>query len=85
MEHAIPIAEADTFRRRLERELAEVSAAIELVSSGVASRVAVAGIRFGQELADRMQDEARRQGVRVDAQPWPEDAGCDVVVRRIDA
>lgn len=84
MEHAIPVVGVDTLQRRLERELVEVSAAIELVASGVASRVAVAGIRFGQELADRVQDEAARQGVRVDPQPWPEDAGCDVVVRRID-
>lgn len=83
MERTTWPAPGDTTERRLERELTEVAAAIQLVASGVASRVEIAGIRFGQLLAERMRDEATEHGVRLDPEPWPEDAGCDLLVQRL--
>ncbi len=77
------LAGGEALQRRLEREMTEVSAAIDLVAAGVASRVAVAGISFGDEVAARMRAEAERRGVLLDAEPWAEDAGCDVIVRRV--
>ena len=74
----------DETRRRLEREIEEVTAGIALVASGAASRVAVAGMQFGEELIERLHGHAERNGVRLDAEPWPEDRGCDLVIRRID-
>ncbi len=70
--------------RRLAHEHVELTAAIALVASGAATRVAVGGMRFGQLLADRLHDEATRQGVVVATEPWPEDSGGHVVVRRLE-
>jgi hypothetical protein len=74
----------DETRRRLEREIEEVTAGIALVASGSASRVSVSGIRFGEELIERLRGEAERNGIVLVAEPWPEDSGCDLVIRRID-
>ena len=74
----------DETERRLEREIEEVSAGIALIASGGATRVAVSGLRFCEELIERLRGEAERNGVTLRAEPWPEDRGCDVVIRRID-
>ena len=71
-------------RRRLTSEVAEVETAIALVASGSASRITLTGLRFGEQLARRFRGEARLRGLRLDPLPWPEDAGCDLIVRRID-
>lgn len=71
-------------RRRLTSEVTEVQGAIALVASGAASRVTIGGLRFGEQVARRFRADAASKGVRLDPLPWPEDAGCDLVVRRID-
>ena len=65
-------------------EVAEVESAIALVASGQASRVTLTGLKFGEQLARRFRAEARSRGLRLEPLPWPEDAGCDLTVRRID-
>lgn len=70
--------------RRLASEIEDVEAAIELVRSGVASRVTLTGLRFAEAVIERLAREARRQDVVLEPAYWPEDAGCDVVVRRSD-
>lgn len=73
-----------TTAERLEREVRDVEAAIELVRSGAASRVTLAGLRFAEAVLPRLADEVRGEGIAVDPIYWPEDSGCDVTVRRID-
>jgi hypothetical protein len=71
-------------RRRLTSEVAEVEGAIALVASGAASRITLSGLKFGEQVARRFRAEAGAKGIRVEPLPWPEDAGCDLIVRRID-
>jgi hypothetical protein len=42
------------------------------------------GLRFAEAVMERLRDEADRAGVALDPLYWPEDAGCDVDVRRKD-
>jgi hypothetical protein len=42
------------------------------------------GLRFAEAVMERLRDEADRAGVVLDPLYWPEDAGCDVDVRRKD-
>jgi hypothetical protein len=81
-----PSATADPAetRRRLTSEIAEVESAIALVASGSASRITLTGLKFGEQLAHRFQAEARSKGLRLEPIIWPEDEGCDLIVRRID-
>ncbi len=71
-------------RRRLTSEVGEVESAIALVASGSASRITLTGLRFGEAVADRFRAEAGAKGVRLEALPWPDDAGCDLIVGRVD-
>ena len=71
-------------RRRLTSEVAEVEGAIELVASGSASRITLSGLKFGEQLAKRFRIDAQSKGVRLDPILFPEDAGCDLIVGRID-
>jgi hypothetical protein len=71
-------------RRRLTSEVAEVETAIALVASGSAIRITLAGLRFGEQLAERFSAVARSRGIRLEPLPWPDDSGCDLVVRRND-
>ena len=77
-------ADSEETRRRLTSEVAEIEGAIEMVASGSASRVTLAGLKFGEQLAGRFRAEAQSKGVALDPIPFPEDAGCDLIVRRID-
>jgi hypothetical protein len=61
-----------------------VESAIALIASGAASRVTLTGLRFGEELARRFRSTAASNGLRLEPIIWPEDAGCDLIVRRID-
>ena len=70
--------------RRLSSEVAEVESAIALVASGSASRVTLTGLKFGEQVARRFRAHAESEGVRLEPIPWPEDTGCDLIVRRID-
>ena len=70
--------------RHLEQEMAEVEAAIDLVLTGGASSVSLAGLSHGQALAEALRDAAARKGVIVEPiWGWEEDR-CDLVVRRAD-
>ena len=71
-------------RRRLTSEVSEVESAIALVASGSASRITLTGLRFGEAVADRFRADAGSKGIQIEALPWPDDAGCDLIVRRID-
>jgi hypothetical protein len=71
--------------RKLERELAEVAAAIALVRAGRAVGVSLTNLRFGEEVLRQIRARGADSGVRLEPIPWPEDAGCDIDVRRIDA
>ena len=79
-----PDSDPQETRRRLTSEVAEVEGAIALVASGSASRVTLSGLKFGEQVAGRFRVEARSKGVVLEPIPWPEDAGCDLIVRRID-
>jgi hypothetical protein len=57
---------------------------MEMVASGPASRITLSGLKFGEQLAGRFQAEARSKGLQLEPIIWPEDAGCDLIVRRID-
>jgi hypothetical protein len=68
---------------KLAGELADVEASIALVSTGVATRVTLTGMRFGRQVRDRLQPAALRQGITLEASFWPEDDICDVSVAKI--
>jgi hypothetical protein len=70
--------------RRLAAEVADVQGAIALVASGSANSVTIGGLRFGDELARRFEEDARSRGIRLEPILRPADAGCDLVVRRLD-
>jgi hypothetical protein len=72
-------------QRRLASEMAEVEGAIALVASGTASRVTLSGLRFGEPVMASFELVAARAGVLLEPIPWPEDAGCDLIIRRNDA
>ncbi len=76
--------DSEETRGRLASEVAEVESALALVASGAASRVTLTGLRFGEEIARRFRAEAASKGLRLEPIPWPEDSGCDLIVRRID-
>jgi len=74
-----------TAERQLDRELVEVEAAIELVRSGLAPSVTIAGMRHGEAILEARHEAAARVGIAVDAVWGPADGDCDIVVRRIEA
>ena len=69
---------------RLRAECDEVQAAIALVAGGTATRVSLSGLTFGEQLLARLGAEARRAGVALVPSWWPDDAGCDLAVCRVD-
>lgn len=74
----------DQTRRRIAFEVQDVASAIALVASGAATRVTVAGLRFGEQVVARLGAEAASVGVRLEPVFWDDDAGCDVIARKID-
>jgi hypothetical protein len=70
--------------RRLAAEVQEVRGAIVLVASGGASRVTLTGLRFGEELMARFSHHPEAEGIVLEPIFWPDDAGCDLIVRAID-
>jgi len=73
-----------TTAHRLASELREVEAAIALVRSGAATTVSLAGLRFAEPVLRELAAQAERDGIALVPIYWPEDAGCDVTVRRLD-
>ena len=74
----------DPATERLASEVADVRASIALVQSRVAASITLTGLRFSQQLADRLGAGAASQGVRLEASFWPEDDLGDLTVSRID-
>lgn len=68
---------------RLASELADVEASIQLVSTGVASRITLTGLRFGRQVATRLRTSAARRGVDLDASFWSEDTISDILVSQM--
>jgi hypothetical protein len=79
-EHATGSSMAE---ERLATELADVRASIELVSAGVATQVTLTGLRFGRQLAGRLEDQATSLGVELEVSLCLEDTMCDVHVHRV--
>jgi hypothetical protein len=77
-------SDAEVTRRRLAAEIADVQSAIALVATGSANSVTIGGLRFGDEVARRFEADARSRGVRLEPILRPDDAGCDLVVRKLD-
>jgi hypothetical protein len=73
----------DPAAERLASEVTDVEASIALVSSGVATRITLTGLRFGQQLAARLRARAASEGVDLEASFWPEEDGCDLRVSLI--
>ena len=73
-----------TTAERLVSEVRDVESAIAMVRSGSASRVTLTGLRFAEAVLGELAADAQREGITLEPVYWPEDAGCDVVVRRID-
>jgi hypothetical protein len=84
-QHRVPGLDPSIATRRLDIEIREVRAAIALVASGSSPRVRLTGLRFGDELLEGLRDDADRDGVRLVAEPWPDDAGCNLSVEALDA
>lgn len=80
----VPLPDSEETLRRLTSEVTELESAITLVASGQATRVTVSGLRFGEALADRFREEATAKGIHIQPLPWPDDAGCDLMLERID-
>jgi hypothetical protein len=73
----------DLAAEKLAGEVADVEASISLVATGVASQITLTGLRFGQQVADRLAPAAALRGVEVLASFWPEDTVADVHVSRM--
>lgn len=69
---------------RLRSERDDVQAAITLVARGTATRVSLSGLTFGEQLLAQLGPEARLAGVALIPSWWPDDAGCDLAVCRVD-
>ena len=80
----IDMAAATLIEQELEREVTEVETAMALVRSGGARVVSVANLRFGEEVLAQIRADGLDWGVRLEPLPLPEDAGCDLEVRRVD-
>jgi len=72
-----------TAERQLDRELAEVEAAIELVRSGLAPSVTIAGMQHGEAILEARRAAAERAGIAIEGVWGPADGDCDIVVRRL--
>jgi hypothetical protein len=77
-------ADLQETKRRLASEVTEVESAMALVASGSASRITLTGLKFGEQVAARFRPEATARGMVLEPILWPEDVGCDLIVRRID-
>jgi hypothetical protein len=82
--HKPDASASELIARDVEREIAEVMAAIALVRSGRATDVSIANLRFGEEVLRQVKARGADRGVVLEPIPWPEDTGADINVRRID-
>jgi hypothetical protein len=69
--------------RTLDRELAMIQGAIDMVASGGAPRVVLAGMRFGDKLLDEARRRAAAAGVRVVPLWTARSEGADLAIEQI--
>jgi hypothetical protein len=74
--------DSDETRRLIALELRNVTNAIALVASGAATRVTLAGLRFGEQVLAQLGAEAAAVGVSLEPVYWDDDAGCDLIARK---
>jgi hypothetical protein len=70
--------------RTVERELALVQDAIDLVASGRSRRVVVAGLRLGDAILEQARAVARDAGVLVVPLWTTDESGTDIAVERVE-
>jgi hypothetical protein len=70
----------DPATERLASEVADVRASIAMIRSGVATNITLTGLRFSQQLAERLGAAAAAQGVLLEASFWPEEENGDLHV-----
>lgn len=68
----------------LERELANVRGAIELVAQGGVSRIVLGGLRFGEPVIEAALRMGREAGVRVVPLWTSDESGADLAIERIE-
>jgi hypothetical protein len=68
----------------LEREMAEVEAAISLVESGAAARVSLTGLGHGEALVAALRAAAAEVGVVIEPIWGWEDGRSDLLVRKME-
>lgn len=73
----------DPATERLASEVADVRASIAMIRSGVATNITLTGLRFSQQLAERLGAAAAAQGVLLEASFWPEEENGDLHVSRL--
>ncbi len=69
----------------IERELATIRGAIDLVAEGSSPRVVLGGLRFAEAILPQARAYAAEAGVRVVPLWLADDAGSDLAIERIDA
>jgi hypothetical protein len=68
----------------IERELATIRGAIEMVADGSSSRIVLGGLRFAEEILPQARAFAAELGVRIVPLWMADDAGTDLAIERID-
>ena len=68
----------------IERELATIRGAIELVADGSLSRIVLGGLRFAEEILPQARAFAAEVGVRIVPLWMADDAGTDLAIERMD-
>ncbi len=82
MDISVDEAAPNPATRALAREVELIGSAIAMVASGGASRVSVAGLRFGDQLLRVARQMAREAGVRVEPQWTIDEEGVDLWFER---
>ncbi|HEY5436664.1 MAG TPA: hypothetical protein VIK13_15655 [Candidatus Limnocylindrales bacterium] len=68
----------------IERELATIRGAIEMVADGSSSRIVLGGLRFAEEILPQARAFAAEVGVRIVPLWMADDAGTDLAIERMD-
>ncbi len=72
------------FQETLDREVALLLSAVDLVAAGGAPSTTVAGLRLCETVIEVVRPEALDRGVRLEPLWNADESGCDVRVRRLE-
>ena len=72
------------FEETLDREVALLESAVDLVATGGAPSATVAGLRLCEAAIDVVGPMARGRGIRLEPLWNADESGCDVRVRRAE-